>query len=37
MEQEESDECCEIGVKSSCVNCDYNSFCNGKWSHHELF
>ncbi len=27
------DDCCEIGVKGSCVDCDYCVFCNGKWSH----
>ena len=33
MKQAEVDCCCELGVKGSCVTCDYYTYCNGKWSH----
>jgi hypothetical protein len=34
MKAQEIDDCCDLGVKDSCVTCDYSMFCNGKWSHH---
>ena len=32
MNQAETDDHCELGVKGSCVDCDYRAYCNGKWS-----
>ena len=34
MNDDEINDVCELGVKGSCVTCDYNVCCNGKWSHH---
>jgi hypothetical protein len=33
MKQAEVDDCCELGVKGSCVTCDFRAYCKGKWSH----
>lgn len=33
MDKIEANDCCDLGVKGSCVTCDYSTFCNGKWSH----
>jgi hypothetical protein len=33
MVEVEFENCCDLGVKGSCVTCDYCTFCNGKWSH----
>ena len=33
MEQPQIDDCCDIGVKGTCLTCDYIVFCSGKWSH----
>jgi hypothetical protein len=35
MTKDEAKECCELGVKGSCITCDYSTFCNGKWSQGE--
>jgi hypothetical protein len=35
MEDEKNEQCCEIGVKGSCANCDFAVFCNGKWSRQQ--
>ncbi|MCW3999749.1 MAG: hypothetical protein NWE93_05885 [Candidatus Bathyarchaeota archaeon] len=32
MEEQNSDACCEIGVKGPCGCCDFSVFCKGKWS-----
>jgi hypothetical protein len=32
MTQTEEDSCCELGVKGSCVTCEFIHCCNGKWS-----
>jgi hypothetical protein len=32
MTESQIDCCCELGVKGSCVTCDFLQFCNGKWS-----
>jgi len=28
----EVDSCCEFGVKDECISCEFNHFCNEKWS-----
>lgn len=33
MEQNQVDNCNELGVKTACASCDYSVYCNGKWSH----
>lgn len=33
MNQIEVEDCCDLGVKGSCITCDYSTYCNGKWSH----
>jgi len=33
VNQIEVESCCELGVKGSCVTCEYSCFCNGKWNH----
>ena len=32
MSKPEIDSCCELGVKGSCITCDFTTYCNGKWS-----
>ncbi|MGA3060659.1 MAG: hypothetical protein ABSD92_09855 [Candidatus Bathyarchaeia archaeon] len=33
MEQLEVDNCCESGVKGSCVTCKHSTYCNSQWNH----
>jgi hypothetical protein len=33
MKEAEVDDSCQLGVKGSCVTCDYRTYCNGKWKH----
>ena len=33
MSEPEVESCCELGVKGSCVTCEFSPFCKGKWKH----
>ncbi len=33
MSEPEVESNCELGVKGSCVTCEFIPFCKGKWKH----
>ena len=33
MEKATIENHCDLGIKDSCITCEFMCFCNGKWSH----